>query len=70
MSAAVLESTLTCPVCGGRSSEVMPSDACLFFWSCPACAARIKPKPGDCCVFCSYGSVACPPKQMGDDCCA
>ena len=70
MSDPMLESTLTCPVCGARSTEVMPSDACLFFWSCPACAARIKPKPGDCCVFCSYGSVVCPPKQMGDGCCA
>jgi hypothetical protein len=48
----------------------MPTDACLFFWTCPACAARIKPQPGDCCVFCSYGSVACPPKQSGDGCCA
>ncbi|MGH8771663.1 MAG: GDCCVxC domain-containing (seleno)protein [Burkholderiales bacterium] len=23
--------------------------------------ARLKPKPGDCCVFCSYRSVPCPP---------
>jgi len=27
------------------------------------CGARLKPKPGDCCVFCSYGSVPCPPIQ-------
>jgi hypothetical protein len=26
----------------------------------------LKPKPGDCCVFCSYGSVACPPVQLSD----
>lgn len=70
MSAAVLESTLTCPSCGAHATERMPTDACLFFWDCPACAARIKPKPGDCCVFCSYGSVACPPKQLDQDCCA
>jgi hypothetical protein len=57
------ESTLTCPSCGGSSVESMPSDACLFFWICPRCEARIKPKPGDCCVFCSYGSVPCPPRQ-------
>ena len=24
----------------------------------------IQPLPGDCCVFCSYGSVRCPPKQL------
>jgi len=70
VSEAVLESTLTCPECGGRSTERMPTDACLFFWNCPACAARIRPKPGDCCVFCSYGSAVCPPKQSGDGCCA
>ena len=26
--------------------------------------AALRPKPGDCCVFCSYGSVPCPPVQM------
>jgi hypothetical protein len=59
----VPESTLTCPSCGGSSVEAMPTDACMFFWTCPRCDARIKPKPGDCCVFCSYGSVPCPPMQ-------
>jgi hypothetical protein len=69
VSEAVLESTLTCPGCGERSTERMPADACLFFWTCPACGLRVKPKQGDCCVFCSYGSVACPPKQLEQDCC-
>jgi uncharacterized C2H2 Zn-finger protein len=58
-----LESVLTCPACGEVSIERMPTDACLFFWSCPSCGARVKPKQGDCCVFCSYGSVPCPPVQ-------
>jgi hypothetical protein len=26
-------------------------------------AAQLRPKPGDCCVFCSFGSVKCPPIQ-------
>jgi hypothetical protein len=26
-------------------------------------AERLKPKPRDCCVFCSYGSMPCPPIQ-------
>ncbi|MGH8707256.1 MAG: GDCCVxC domain-containing (seleno)protein, partial [Burkholderiales bacterium] len=42
----------------------MPTEACLYFWFCPSCGIRITPKKGDCCVFCSYGSVACPPMQM------
>lgn len=62
--APILASTLTCPRCGGVSTENMPTDACLFFWDCPVCGLRLKPKPGDCCVFCSYGSVPCPPVQL------
>ncbi len=57
------QSTLTCPVCGHRSLETMPEDACLYFWECPACKTLLKPLPGDCCVFCSYGDVPCPPVQ-------
>jgi hypothetical protein len=64
-----LQSVLTCPACGVATSETMPTDACLFFWNCPGCAARLKPKAGDCCVFCSYGSVKCPPRQAERDCC-
>ena len=56
-------STIRCPVCGQASEATMPSDACLYFWDCPACSAVVKPKPGDCCVFCSYGSELCPPRQ-------
>lgn len=56
-------SVLTCPACGHRAREAMPQDACLFFYECKGCGARLRPKPGHCCVFCSYGSVACPPRQ-------
>lgn len=59
-----LKSVLTCPHCGHRSTERMPTDACKFFYECPHCHTLLKPKPGDCCVFCSYGSVSCPPKQQ------
>src|SRR5437868_14104163 len=64
-----LESTLTCPSCGHRSVETMPTDACLFFYDCKGCRMRLKPLAGDCCVFCSYGSVPCPPVQSNDSCC-
>lgn len=67
-SEAVLESVITCPSCGHRSGETMPTNACLFFYDCTSCNARLKPKPGDCCVFCSYGSVPCPPIQIGAQC--
>lgn len=63
------ESTLTCPACGHRVTETMPEDACIWFWTCPACDTRVRPKPGDCCVFCSYGDVPCPPVQAQRGCC-
>jgi hypothetical protein len=56
-----LTSTLTCPQCGHRENEVMPVNACLFFYDCKGCGVQLKPKPGDCCVFCSYGDKPCPP---------
>ena len=47
----ILESTLTCPVCGFASVEHMPTDACVFFHECVGCHARLRAKPGDCCVL-------------------
>jgi hypothetical protein len=59
----LLESTISCPECGARRTERMPADACLYFYQCTMCKARLRPKSGDCCVFCSYGTVKCPPMQ-------
>ena len=56
-------STLTCPDCGHWATETMPSDACQFFYDCKGCGAVLRPLQGDCCVFCSYGTVPCPPIQ-------
>jgi len=69
MSAIVLESVLTCPNCGFAKLESMPTDACQYIHECRACNALLRPKAGDCCVFCSYGSVPCPPKQQEQPCC-
>jgi hypothetical protein len=55
-----LSSTITCPSCGYRSTGIMPTDACQFFYDCGGCDTRIKPKADDCCVFCSFGDVPCP----------
>lgn len=71
--APIIESVLTCPVCGHARLEIMPTDACQWYYACEACHALLRPKPGDCCVFCSYGSVPCPPVQAGGKgpgCCA
>ncbi len=64
-----LESTITCPTCGHKKKEIMPTDACQFFYECEQCKTVLKPKQGDCCVYCSYGTVKCPSIQTGKDCC-
>jgi hypothetical protein len=63
MNPMILQSVIACPHCGTAKSETMPTDACQYFYVCTGCGERLKPKQGDCCVFCSYGSVPCPPIQ-------
>ena len=65
----ILQSTITCPKCGHEKEETMPTNACQFFYECENCKKVLKPKQGDCCVYCSYGTVACPPIQLNQDCC-
>ena len=50
------------------ATETMPTNACQFFYECLGCGELLRPKPGDCCVFCSYGTVACPPIQEQKSC--
>ena len=69
-NSVILRSKLTCPHCGTVKEEAMPTDACLYFYECTGCHAMLRPKSGDCCVFCSFGSVKCPPIQQSGTCCA
>ena len=69
MSETILESMLTCPKCGFAKRELMPTDACQFYYECTSCGALLKPNRGNCCVFCSFGSVKCPPIQAQKSCC-
>jgi len=64
------DSTITCPSCGESRTETMPTDYCQWYYDCTHCGVLLKPLQGDCCVFCSYGSVKCPPIQAGtSQCC-
>ena len=65
----ILQSRITCPACGFAKGETMQTDACQYFYTCEGCGTRLTPKDGDCCVFCSYGDVPCPPMQSSDDAC-
>ncbi len=59
-----LQSVISCPHCSHQKEETMPTEACQFFYVCENCKELLKPKEGDCCVYCSYGSVPCPPIQQ------
>ena len=63
MPNVVLDATIACPKCGFEKEEPMPTDACVHFYECTNCHTVLSPKPGECCVFCSWGSSQCPPKQ-------
>ncbi|REJ76456.1 MAG: hypothetical protein DWQ47_11730 [Acidobacteria bacterium] len=69
MNTIILESTIVCPNCNYEQTETMPTDACEFFYECTNCKTLLKPEKGDCCVYCSYGSVKCPPIQSGMSAC-
>ncbi len=51
----ILESTITCPNCGHRESETMPTDACQFFMIANSVALSLNPKQGI--VVCSAPKV-------------
>lgn len=47
MTEVTHESWITCPQCGHREQEAMPTDGCRFFWDCQGCRAVLRPLPGD-----------------------
>lgn len=65
----ILQSIITCPDCGYKKDETMPTNACQYFYECENCKRILKPTGTDCCVYCSYGTMACPPIQLGQACC-
>ncbi|HTQ74458.1 MAG TPA: GDCCVxC domain-containing (seleno)protein [Burkholderiales bacterium] len=69
MTRPALESVLTCPRCGFATQETMPEEYCQFYYECKRCRALLRPNPGDCCVFCSFGSAKCPSVQLRRGCC-
>ncbi len=58
------KAALTCPKCREEQVVEMPTNVCQHFYKCVSCGEMLKPKEGDCCVFCSYADSKCPPKQF------
>ena len=59
-----LNSQIFCPKCGHKETEIMPTDSCQWFYECKGCKAILNPTNNDCCVYCSYGTMPCPPIQL------
>lgn len=69
VSSIKLSSTITCPECRNKTEEIMKEDSCLIYYECRICNAVLRPLSGDCCIFCSYGNIPCPPVQITGKCC-
>ena len=66
MNDILLQSIITCPQCHQKTTEQMSTNYCQYIWECPHCNNKLKSRQEDCCVYCSYGNVKCPPIQKGE----
>jgi hypothetical protein len=64
MTSPILHSVITCPACGHSQTEPMPTTFCQLSYECSGCGSLLWPDTNGCCVFCSFGSVKCPPAQQ------
>lgn len=63
-SKVMLDAVLRCPFCLGEELLRMPENFCEILRPCRFCRRIIRPRPGDCCVYCSFATVPCPPHQQ------
>ncbi|WP_281169957.1 GDCCVxC domain-containing (seleno)protein [Leucothrix mucor] len=54
---------MTCPNCKHQETVTMPKMPGGQLYECTRCHTLLSEKPGDCCIYCSYGSRKCPPIQ-------
>ncbi|QKM62380.1 GDCCVxC domain-containing (seleno)protein [Polynucleobacter antarcticus] len=52
-------SIITCPHCEAHAPLKIPQGSSQHLYRCPCCSAFLKPKSGDCCIFCSFGNIHC-----------
>ena len=64
MAKIIITAHLTCPKCQSVQPAIIPIDARQHFYKCQKYGEMLKPKEGDCCVFCSYADTKCPSKQL------
>ncbi|MGB0846810.1 MAG: GDCCVxC domain-containing (seleno)protein [Thiolinea sp.] len=63
MPTIILECTLTCPSCQTKESLTMVQGRSESFFTCTHCSTTHLTKLGECCIYCSYGTVSCPTIQ-------
>jgi hypothetical protein len=57
-------SLITCPACSHTVSEKVSRETVKRVFHCPQCLKWLEPKPGDHCIYDSYGSFKCPSLQL------
>ncbi|WP_304608924.1 MULTISPECIES: GDCCVxC domain-containing (seleno)protein [unclassified Polynucleobacter] len=50
---------ITCPNCYGQETLEISQGYSQHLYRCPSCSIILKPRSGDCCIFCSFGSQDC-----------
>ncbi len=48
---------LVCPQCSTRIATSIDTSACILSHTCPGCGVVIRPRPGEGCIFSSYGNA-------------
>jgi hypothetical protein len=54
-----INSVITCPHCEASELLQIPAGSSQRFYRCQACDGILKIQSGDCCIFCSFGSIGC-----------
>lgn len=58
-----VECEVTCPKCGHSEWMTMEPDYSPYVYQCDRCLTVSVPTDGECCLFCSFGSSPCLPRQ-------
>ena len=53
----ILKSIITCPYCGHKEIEIIPTDSCQFFYECKKCHKILKPEEGLLCEILDFRLV-------------
>ena len=67
MNTVKLQSIITCPNCGHRKEETMPTDSCQYFYECEKMQDRFKTKTGRLLCVLQLRNSALSPSSAGQE---